>query len=211
MSLSSPQPNPLAPPPVPHTLWEDAQGLLVGTLFVALGVLMFREVGLFTGGVTGLAFWVHYLLGYPLGWAMVVMNAPFFVFGWFKLGAAFTVKTTVAVALLAVYVELLPLWLSFDVLHPTFAAVMAGLLVGVGILMLIRHRASLGGVTIVALFLQNTRGWQAGHVQMAIDACILAAVFVVVDVRTGLLSLLGALALNVVIAVNHKAGRYYGA
>jgi len=46
---------------------------------------------------------------------------------------------------------------------------------------------------------------------MAIDACILAAVFVVVDVRTGLLSLLGALALNVVIAVNHKAGRYYGA
>jgi len=83
--------------------------------------------------------------------------------------------------------------------------------VGVGILMLIRHRASLGGVTIVALFLQNTRGWQAGHVQMAIDAGILAAVFVVVDVRTGLLSLLGALALNVVIAVNHKAGRYYGA
>ena len=206
-----PQLNPLSPPPVPHTLWEDAQGLLVGTLFVALGVLMFREVGLFTGGVTGLAFWVHYLLGYPLGWAVIVINAPFFVFGWYKLGPVFTVKTTVAVALLALYVEWLPRWMSFDLLHPTFAALMAGLLVGVGILMLIRHRASLGGVTIVALFLQNTRGWQAGHVQMAIDACILAVVFVVVDVRTGLLSLLGALALNVVIAVNHKAGRYYGA
>jgi uncharacterized membrane-anchored protein YitT (DUF2179 family) len=88
---------------------------------------------------------------------------------------------------------------------------LGGLLVGTGILMLIRHRASLGGVTIVALYLQNTRRWQAGHVQMAIDAAILAAVFVVVDVRTGLLSLLGALALNLVIAVNHRAGRYHGA
>jgi hypothetical protein len=39
---------------------------------------------------------------------------------------------------------------------------------------------------------------------------ILAAVFVVVDVRTGVLSLLGAVALNLVIAVNHRAGRYHG-
>jgi uncharacterized membrane-anchored protein YitT (DUF2179 family) len=180
-------------------------------LFVALGVLLLREAALFTGGVTGLAFWVHYGWGVPLGWAVFAINLPFYVFGWFRLGRAFTVKTFLAVALLGLYVELLPRWIDFAFVQPVFAAVLAGLLVGTGILMLIRHRASLGGVTIVALYLQNTRRWQAGHVQMAIDAAILSAVFLVVDVRTGLLSLLGAVALNLVIAVNHRAGRYHGA
>ena len=196
---------------VPHSRWEDAQGLLTGCLFVALGVLLFREAALFTGGVPGLAFWAHYGWGVPLGWAVFAINLPFYVFGWFRLGRAFTVKTFLAVALLATYIEWLPRWLDFAYVQPLLAAVLGGLLVGTGILMLIRHRASLGGVTIVALYLQNTRRWQAGHVQMALDALILAAVFVVVDVRTGVLSLLGALALNLVIAVNHRAGRYHGA
>ena len=198
-------------PSVPHRWWEDAQGLFTGCLFVALGVLLFREAALFTGGVPGLAFWAHYGWGVPLGAAVFVINLPFFVFAWFRLGRVFTIKTFCAGALLAVYVEWLPRWIDFAFVNPVFAAVLAGLLVGTGILMLIRHRASLGGVTIVALYLQDTRRWQAGHVQMAIDAVILAAVFVVADVRTGLLSLLGAAALNLVIAVNHRAGRYHGA
>ena len=196
---------------VPHSLWEDAQGLLTGCLFVALGVLLFQEAGLFTGGVTGLAFWAHYVWDVPLGWAVFAINLPFYVFGWFRLGRAFTIKTVMAGTMLAVYIEWLPRWLDFAYVQPLLAAVLGGLLVGTGILMLIRHRACLGGVTMVALYLQNTRRWQAGHVQMAIDALILAAVFVVVDVPTGVLSLLGALALNLVIAVNHRAGRYHGA
>jgi hypothetical protein len=87
----------------------------------------------------------------------------------------------------------------------------AGLLVGTGILILIRHGASLGGVTIMAVYLQKTRGWRAGHVQMAIDACILMTAFALTDAHKALLSLLGAFALNLVIAVNHRADRYYGA
>jgi uncharacterized membrane-anchored protein YitT (DUF2179 family) len=109
------------------------------------------------------------------------------------------------------YVELLPRWIAFSYLDPLFAALMAGLLIGTGILILIRHGASLGGVTIMAVYLQKTRGWRAGHVQMAIDAVILLTAFALTDAHKALLSLLGAFALNLVIAVNHRADRYYGA
>ncbi len=196
---------------MPHSALEDIQGLLTGALFVALGVCMFREAALFTGGTTGIAFLVHYLLGTSLGGVLFVINLPFYAFGWKKLGHLFTIKTFAAVGLLSLYVELLPRWITFAHLDPVFAALMAGLLIGTGILILIRHGASLGGVTIMAVYLQKTRGWRAGHVQMAIDAIILLIAFALTDAHKALLSLLGAFALNLVIAVNHRADRYYGA
>ena len=198
------------PAPTPHSVVEDVQGLLTGCLLVGLAVCMFREAGLFTGGTTGLAFLVHYLAGYPLGAVLFVINLPFYVFGWRRLGRTFTIKTFSAVALLSVYVELLPRWIGFSHLDPVFGAVMAGLLAGTGILILIRHGASLGGVTISAIYLQKTRGWRAGHVQMAVDLLILLAAFATTDPHKALLSLLGAVAVNVVIGVNHRTDRYYG-
>ena len=110
----------------------------------------------------------------------------------------------------AVFVEWLPHWIEFGNIDPVFAAVLAGLLAGTGILMLIRHGASLGGVTITAIYLQKERGWSAGKVQMAVDAAILLVAFNVVDLHKVLLSLLGAAALNFVIGVNHRHGRYFG-
>ena len=79
---------------------------------------------------------------------------------------------------------------------------------GAGFLILFRHRASLGGVGILALWLQETRGWRAGHVQLAVDLCILTAAFLTVDWRRVLVSIAGAVALNMVLAINHRPGRY---
>ncbi len=211
--MGAPKPQPArvqAEDGVPHTLFEDAQGLLTGALFVALAVLLFREAGLLTGGTTGLAFLLHYLHGWPLGAVLFVLNLPFYMFGWWTLGRIFTFKTFAAVALLSLYVEWLPRWIGFEHLSAPFAAVLAGLLAGAGILMLIRHQASLGGVGILALWLQKRHGWRAGHVQMLADAAILLGGFWVLSPWMLALSLLGALSLNAVIAINHRKGRYFG-
>lgn len=193
-----------------HSVFEDAQALLVAPLFVAFAVLLFRHAGLLTGGTVGVAFLIHYLGDWPIGAVVFVVNLPFYVFAYRSLGRAFTLKTFVAVSLLAVYTETLPALISLQSLDPTFAAVMAGFLAGVGLLMLIRHQASLGGLGVLAIHLQNTRGWRAGKVQMAADVLILGAALFVRDPHSVALSILGALALNLVIAVNHKAGRYMG-
>ena len=70
--------------------------------------------------------------------------------------------------------------------------------------------ASLGGIGIMAIYFQKRRGWRAGTVQMAVDAFILLGAFWVVAPLQVALSLLGAAALNMVIAVNHRSGRYFG-
>jgi uncharacterized membrane-anchored protein YitT (DUF2179 family) len=78
------------------------------------------------------------------------------------------------------------------------------------LLMLFRHRASLGGVNILALYLQERFGLRAGKVQMGIDVLIVLGAVLVVPLDKVALSILGALALNMVLAINHRAGRYMG-
>jgi uncharacterized membrane-anchored protein YitT (DUF2179 family) len=193
-----------------HTAFEDAQALVTGTLFVALGVNMYAHAGLLTGGTAGLAFLVHYATAWRFGLVFFLINLPFVWFALRTMGWRFTVKTFVAVALLSVFVELMPALVRFDWLQPAYAAVMGGLVIGAGLLMLFRHRASLGGLNVVVLWLQEHHGWRAGKVQMAVDCAIVAAAFAIVEPGRVLLSVLGAVALNLVVAVNHKPGRYLG-
>ena len=197
--------------PPRHTLFEDIQGLLTGTLFVALGVYFIKSAGLLTGGAVGMAFLIYYATDWNYGLLLFLINAPFYYFGYRALGLAYTVKTFACVTLLSVYIELLPGVLKLDVIHPMFAAVMGGLLIGMGILMLIRHEASLGGVTVMVIYLQKTRQWRAGWVQMAIDVLILIGGLWMLSPDQIGLSILGAIALNLVIAVNHRKGRYFNA
>ena len=195
---------------IPHSLSEDIQALLIAPLFVAFAVLLFRQAGLLTGGTVGLAFLIHYASGWPMGVVVFAINLPFYVFAVRALGWEFAVKTFVAVSLLAIYTETLPALISIQSVNPLFAAVMAGFLIGVGLLILIRHKASLGGLGVLAIYLQNTKGWPAGKVQMAADCVIVGAALLVRDPLSVGLSIVGAVALNLVIAVNHKSGRYVG-
>jgi uncharacterized membrane-anchored protein YitT (DUF2179 family) len=105
-----------------HSLFDDAQGLLTGTLFVALALVLFRHAGLATGGTAGLAFIVHYALGWPFGLAFFAINVPFYVLAWRRMGPRFTLKTFAAVALLSVLSETVPRWVVLQSVHALFAA-----------------------------------------------------------------------------------------
>jgi uncharacterized membrane-anchored protein YitT (DUF2179 family) len=212
----TPAPRPCAPPSgaAPalaraHRPLDDLQALVTGTLFVALGLVLFQKAGLVTGGTAGLALLAHYALGYELALCMVVINLPFYVFAAWRMGMAFTLKTVAAVMLLSAFTWLLPRGLSVAHVAAPVAAVLGGLLCGAGMLMLFRHRASLGGLNTVVLYLQERFGWRAGHVQMAMDAVLILAGLLVADAVLVAWSVLGAAALNAVLAINHLPGRYW--
>ena len=193
-----------------HSAFDDAQAIFTGALFIALGVAMFGKAGLLTGGTAGLAFLVHYATGWQFGLVFFVINLPFYGLAVRTMGWAFTLKTFAAIGAVSLFSELMPHVLRFELLDPLFAGPMGGFLIGAGLLMLFRHKASLGGLNIVVLYLQNRRGWSAGTVQMLIDSAIVLAATALVDLRLLAISILGAVALNLVVAINHKPGRYLG-
>ncbi|MBT9493313.1 MAG: YitT family protein [Paucibacter sp.] len=191
-----------------HSALEDVQAIVTGTLFVALGVALFKQVGMLTGGTVGIAFLLHYASGLPFGALFFAINLPFYWLAYRRMGLPFTLKTVSAVSLMAVLAELLPRWLQFAELNRWFAAIAGGLLIGAGMLILFRHRASLGGLNVVVLYLQDKYGWRAGYVQAGLDLIILLCglAFVPAD-RIGL-SIVGMLAINAALAINHRPGRY---
>jgi uncharacterized membrane-anchored protein YitT (DUF2179 family) len=194
--------------PPRHTVFEDAQAIFTGTLFVSLALILFTQAGLLTGGTAGAAFVLHYATGLPLGPLFFAINLPFYWFAWRRMGAEFTVKTFVAITLLSAMTTWSPRLFAIDRLHPAYAAVLGGLLLGSGCLFLARHRASLGGATIVSLYLQQARGWSAGRVQMAIDCSIVLLALTVVPAERVAWSVLAAVVMSLFIAINHRPGRY---
>ncbi|MFM6985224.1 MAG: YitT family protein [Hydrogenophaga sp.] len=197
-----------APSPARHRPHEDVQALFTGTLFVALGVMLFRACGLLTGGTAGLAFLVHYATGWNFSAVFFLINLPFYGLALHRMGVRFTAMTFAAVALLALLVQWVPQWIGIDHLSTGFAAVAGGLLMGTGMLILFRHRASLGGLNVLVLWLQERFGWRAGKVQMVFDCAIVLAAFAVVDWQQIAWSVVGAVVLNMTLAVNHRPGRY---
>ncbi|SFP74080.1 YitT family protein [Pseudomonas borbori] len=193
-----------------HPLWEDALALLMGTAMVALGIALYAHAGLLTGGTVGVAFLLKYLIGWSFGWSFFLINLPFYALAIWQMGWQFTLRTFCAVGLVSLLAELTPLWIGFAQLNVLYAALFGGFAMGLGLLMLFRHRASLGGVNILALFLQERFGLRAGKVQMGIDVAIVLAAVFIVPLDKVVLSIIGAVALNMVLAINHRAGRYMG-
>lgn len=193
-----------------HDLFDDVQAMLSGTIFVALGATLYAHAGLLTGGTVGAAILFSYWTGWGFGPLFFLLNLPFIALAMLRMGRSFVIRTFCAVGMVSLLAEWTPHLIRFELLQPAYAAVIGGFLMGAGLLMLFRHRASLGGVNILALYLQERHGFSAGKVQLVIDCSIVIAGFFTVDLLHLALSIAGAAVVNMVLAVNHKPGRYRG-
>lgn len=195
-------------PSIRHSLAEDAMGLSLGVFVCGLGVHVMAHVGLLTGQTAGIALILSYLTNWSFGAVFFIVNLPFYLLAYFRLGTVFTVKSLISVTALSLVTEFLPLGLTFETLNIGLAAVMSGAMIGIGLLAMFRHGGSLGGMGVVALLIQDTFGFRAGYVQLIADAIIFGVAFFLFPWQIVLWSLIGAVVLNGIIAVNHRRDRY---
>lgn len=191
-----------------HTPLEDAQGLGIGVLLCALGTVLLTHLGFITGQTAGLALVIAYLTGWSFGPVFFVINLPFYVFAWARIGPEFTLKSLGCVTALAVLVELIPRWLELGEVAPLFGAIVIGTLLALGLIAVFRHGGSLGGLGVVALYIQDRTGFRAGWVQLIFDLALFALAALLFPASIVAWSLLGAVVLNVAIAINHRRDRY---
>ncbi len=191
-----------------HSLVDDLQGISLGVFLAGIGVHLLTTLGLITGQTAGIAVIISYLSGYSFGAVFFLVNLPFYLLAWRRLGRAFTIKSLISVTLLSVLTEIIPYGMVFTYLDPLLGAVTFGALTGVALLVLFRHNGSLGGLGVVALLIQDTTGFRAGWVQLIFDLCLFGLAFFLFDPALVTYSLLGAVVINLIIAINHRRDRY---
>ena len=195
-----------------HSLFEDAYAILTGSLFIVLGIVWLKAGGLVTGGIAGLALLVSYLAPLPAGVLFMLLNVPFFLLAGRAMGRAAMMKAIVANFTIAGFAVIAPFAFRLEEVNAHFAALFGGTVIGAGILLLARHQVGVGGIGILALALQKSRGWNAGRTQLAADAFILLAALLFLDMgaQRFAISVLSAAAVAGVLIVFHKPGRYTG-
>lgn len=195
---------------VRHTWTEDLLALVTASLFISLGYGLLTQAHLISGGTAGVALLLTRLTPFTFGQLFVALNLPFFWLAVRQMGWAFTAKTFAAIGAVSLGADRLHLVLAFERVDPLYAAVMGGSCIGIGLLILFRHQACLGGLNVLAIWLQERRAVRAGVFQLVVDALVVVAALFVVPARTIVLSVIGSVAVNMVLAVNHRPGRYLG-
>ena len=198
------QPN----PPLEHNFFDDAQGISLGVFLAGVGLHLLTTGGLITGQSAGVAVILSYLTGYSFGVIFFLVNLPFYVLAWKRLGPLFTIKSLISVTLLSVVTGIIPLGMVFETLDPLVGTLVFGVTVGLGLLACFRHKGSLGGIGVIGLMVQDRTGFKAGYVQLLVDVAIFAVALFMFPMTVVAYSLLGAVVLNGVIAFNHRRDRY---
>lgn len=194
--------------PRQHSLLDDAQGLAFGSTMAAFAITLLTHLGLITGQTAGLAVLLSYATGWSFGLVFFAVNIPFYYLGYLRMGPAFTLKTFAAVGLLSALSIWMPSHFQFGTINPWLGAVIFGFLSGSALLALFRHGASLGGIGILGLYLQDRFGWRAGWVQLGFDVVLFTIALLFLDIHAVAVSFLGAFVVNLVIAINHRRDRY---
>ncbi|WP_417684855.1 YitT family protein [Roseibium sp.] len=191
-----------------HSTWDNLQGQVFGIVLTSFGVSLLRAAGLVTGQTAGLALLIAYASGWSFGAVFFLVNLPFYVFAFRRMGARFAIRSFISATAISLLADLLPNVISFASLDPFAAAALAGCVNGVGLIALFRHGASAGGLGMLALYVQDRFGLRAGWFQLGADLVIFAVSFLVIDSVALLASLLGALVMNALIAFNHRKDWY---
>jgi uncharacterized membrane-anchored protein YitT (DUF2179 family) len=158
----------------------DFMGILVGSVILAVGLNMFMVPNMLApGGISGLAVVLYYLLKFPVGVTIIILNIPLFIIGYLVLGPRVVIQSLLGTFLFSLAVEITAPLLPAATDDLLLAAVYGGVVMGVGVGLVFRFRGSTGGTGLLSLILAKVWGISPGQAMFWGDLVVLAmAVFV---------------------------------
>ncbi len=125
------------------------------------------------GGIVGVSIIVSYLTKYELGTLIFVLNIPFMLFAFNKIGKKFVLQTFYAVMMLSLFLNLCHnIHVTDDLLLST---VFGGIILGTGVGLVLKNDGSLDGTEIMSLVISKNFGFSVGEIIMAFNIFIYGA------------------------------------
>ena len=147
--------------------------MTLSALLIASGFnLFFIPHQLISGGLSGIAMMLGYLIGGNIGWLYFILNFPILVWGWFTVGHRFIVWSIYSVAASTFFLQVIPVYnITSDIV---LGAVFGGLVLGFGTGLALRYGGSSGGFDIIASILTRRRDLPLGMILFLLNAAVIA-------------------------------------
>jgi len=163
--------------------------VFVGILTAGFGLKGFLMPNHFIdGGVTGISLLVNNKTNFPLAVLIILFNLPFILLGWHQIGKGFSIKSVVAISLLALAVAFIP--------YPSvtndrlLVAVFGGFFLGAGIGFTIRGGAVIDGTEILAIFMSRKQSLSVGDFILVFNILIFFAAAYLLSVEIAMYAML---------------------
>lgn len=165
---------------------KDYTYIILGAFIMAVGYVFFiTPHKIVPGGVYGIAIVIHYLSagffsfwpeGIPIGLMGLVLNIPLTYAGIKILGPRFGIKTIVGFVITSVFMDFIT-YLRTDGTLPLvddvlLSCIFGGVLIGVGLGLIFKSRATSGGSDIIAMILAKYSNLQLGQLLIYVDSVI---------------------------------------
>ena len=150
--------------------------ITLGTLIAGFAlecVLIPNEV--IDGGIVGISIMASYLTKKPLGLFLILLNIPFIVMAFKKLGKMFVFLMLFGVIMLSVFSEIMLNWGHVFTEDTLLAAIFGGIILGAGVGIVLKNNASLDGTEILAIFLRKDMPFSVGEIIMFFNIFIFIA------------------------------------
>ena len=152
--------------------------VLIGSIIMGIGYSLFLLPHHFVpGGVSGIAMIVNYFTRLPLGALIMVLNIPVFVVGFKIMGRKYGLRSLLGMVISSVLIDFFSQVVSLKSAtdDPILAAIYGGFMLGVGLGLVFRGRASTGGSDILGQILNRWTGMSVGIGIMLIDFFVISA------------------------------------
>ena len=150
--------------------------ILIGTFIMAAGFVLFiSPYKLAPGGVYGIAIILHHLFDFPIGLSALIMDIPLTILGIKILGPRFGAKTIVGFVSTSLWVSLLEWTYGYEPLvenDALLSAIFGGVLIGVGLGLVFKSRATSGGSDIIAMIFAKYTHLPIGQLLIIVDSAI---------------------------------------
>jgi len=152
--------------------------VLIGSIIMGIGYSLFLLPHHFVpGGVSGIAMIVNYFTRLPLGALIMVLNIPVFIVGFKIMGRKYGLRSLLGMVISSVLIDFFSQVVSLKSAtdDPILAAIYGGFMLGVGLGLVFRGRASTGGSDILGQILNRWTGMSVGIGIMLIDFFVISA------------------------------------
>lgn len=169
----------------------DYISVLAGAAIVAISFNVFllpNEVA--SGGVSGISTILFGLFEWKPAFVQWAFNIPLFIAGVILLGKNFGIKTAVGTVFLPLVVFMTEDWEAWT-RDPLLGSLFGGIMVGLGLGIVFRGKASTGGTDLAAQIITKYTGLTLGTSVAIIDGMIVLAAAIVFDIEKGLYALIG--------------------